>query len=169
MSGHHRPSDTDALHQGRKDRLLREMDHDPYKSKRKLPEPTLCPECGAVFHKGRWDWASAPSGAHEELCPACQRIRDRVPAGFLTISGEFFNDHEDEIMNLVHNVEDREKKAHPMKRVMGSEQQEEGLLVTFTDPHLARGVGEALHNAYQGELDFKYSDEETLLRVTWKR
>ena len=163
------PSNTDTLHQGRKNRLLREMDHDTYKSKRKLPEPTLCPDCGAVFQKGRWIWGEPSSGAHKELCPACHRIHDRVPAGFLTITGDFVAKHKEEIMNLIHNVEEQEKAEHPLKRIMGTEEQEDGWVITFTDAHIARRVGESLYNAYKGELDFQYTEEETMLRVNWRR
>jgi hypothetical protein len=45
----------------RRDRLIREPEHDPYKSRRKLPEPTACPECGAVFREGRWQWVEVPT------------------------------------------------------------------------------------------------------------
>ena len=69
MTGPHKTSD--YLHQGRHDRFLREWQHDTYKSKSKLPEPTVCPECGAVYLKGRWTWAENPGGANEEMCPAC--------------------------------------------------------------------------------------------------
>jgi NMD protein affecting ribosome stability and mRNA decay len=140
----------------RHDRLLQEWEHDTYKSKHKLAEPTACPECGAVFHGGRWQWGEAPTDAEQSLCPACHRIQDRVPAGFLSLAGEFLAEHREEIMNLIRHVEEREKSAHPLKRIMGVEEQADGALVTFTDPHLARGVGEALHNAYKGELDFAY-------------
>jgi hypothetical protein len=160
---------TDYLRQGRKDRLIQERVHDTYKSKRKLPEPTVCPECGAVFHHGRWDWSERPVTAHEELCPACHRIHDKVPAGFLTLSGEFLSVHQDEIMNLIHNFVNLEKAEHPLKRMMSIEAQQGSLLITFTDPHLARGVGEALHHAYQGKLDFKYTEEDNVLRVSWAR
>lgn len=159
----------DYLRQERQDRLLREMDHDPYHSKVKLREPTICPECRAVFHQGRWSWSDAPAGAHEELCPACRRIKDRVPAGFLTISGGFFAEHKEELMNLVHNIERRQKEEHPLQRIMDMEEQEDALVFTFTDAHLTRGVGEALHDAYEGDLDFKYTSEDVMLRVSWKR
>jgi hypothetical protein len=52
---------------------------------------------------------------------------------------------------------------------MGSEEQPDGLLFTFTDAHLARGIGEALHHAYQGELEYAYAKEDIMLRVTWSR
>jgi NMD protein affecting ribosome stability and mRNA decay len=167
MTGPKRPKD--FLREGRHDRLLREWIHDPYKSKSKPPEPTVCPDCGAIFHHGRWQWGAGPAQAHEELCPACQRIRDEVPGGFLTLKGEFFAAHKDEIMNLVHNVEERAKKEHPIERIMGIEESEDGVLITFTDAHLTRGVGEAIHHAFKGELDFHYTEEDASLRVNWAR
>jgi hypothetical protein len=42
-------------------------------------------------------------------------------------------------------------------------------MVTTTDPHLARRIGEALHDAYKGTLDYQYNKEDNLLRVTWSR
>lgn len=160
---------TDYKRQGRGDRLLRELVHDPYKSKLKLKEPTICPECGAVYHDGRWKWASRPANAAEHLCPACQRIQDKLPAGFLTLSGQFLKKHQQEILNLVRNVEKREKQEHPLKRIMKIQEEEDGLSITTTDTHLARGIGEALFHAYEGELDYHYTEETNLLRVSWKR
>lgn len=152
----------------RSEHLLQEQVHDAYKSKGKLPEPTVCPQCGAVFHEGRWQWLPAPADAHQETCPACHRIHDDYPAGFLTLEGEFFLGHRDEIMHLVHNVEKRERAEHPLKRIMAVEEiKSGGTLVSTTDPHLARGIGEALHHAYQGELKFHYNPAENLLRVNW--
>jgi hypothetical protein len=55
-----------------------QWDHilDPYKRVHKLHEPTVCPQCGAVYHEARWHWAPRPVDAHEELCQACHRIND---------------------------------------------------------------------------------------------
>lgn len=167
MTGPSKPSD--YLHQGRHDRLLREWVHDTYKSKSKLPEPTVCPECGAVYHKGRWTWAERPDGAHAEMCPACHRIHDKVPAGFLSLKGEFLAEHKDEILHLVRNVEKKENMEHPLKRIMNVEEQKDSVVISFTDPHLARTAGEAIQHAYQGELDLHYQKEEFLLRVLWQR
>lgn len=162
--------DTTAHQEGRHDRLLKERMHEPYHSKKKLAEPSACPECGAVYHGGRWQWDAAPAGAAAELCPACHRLKDRCPAGFLTLGGEFFAEHKEEILGLVRNVEEKQKAQHALKRLMAFDHQVDGsIVITFTDPELARAAGEAIHAAYKGELDFAYQESEFLLRVTWSR
>ncbi|MBL3826862.1 MULTISPECIES: BCAM0308 family protein [unclassified Marinobacter] len=167
MSG----KDGDVAGRGRGDRLLKEEVHDPYVARSKPREPTTCPGCGAVFHKGRWQWADQPGGAaHEMMCPACERIRDDMPAGILTLSGGFLGKHRDEILKLIHNKVEEEKAEHPMKRLMGIEDGPEGeLIVRFTDLHLPRGAGEAIERAYDGELDIQYTKESNLVRVYWNR
>jgi NMD protein affecting ribosome stability and mRNA decay len=149
--------------------LRDELVHDTYKSKKKLSEPTRCPECGAVYHGGRWQWRIAAAGAHETLCPACHRIHDKFPAGYVTLKGEFIVAHRDEILQLIRNREAHEKAEHPLERIMGIEGVEDGVLVTTTDIHLARNIGEAVHAAYKGELQYHYNKEENLLRVLWTR
>ena len=48
---------------------FQERVQDTYKTKGKLPEPTVCPQCGAVYHKGRWQWLPEPEKPHEQLLP----------------------------------------------------------------------------------------------------
>ena len=107
--------------------------------------------------------------AEQHLCPACWRTRDRMPAGELTLGGAFFADHRQEILNLIHHAESEARAEHPLERIMEIEEREERTVITFTDAHLVHGIGEALRHAYQGELDSRYTDEDTLLRVSWSR
>lgn len=153
----------------RHDGIFQEQIHDTYQTKGKIPEPAVCPQCSAVLHKGRWQWLEAPANAQQHSCPACQRIHDHYPAGFLTLQGDFFHAHRDEVVSLIHNIEKKEKAEHPLKRIMAIEEKNDEALITTTDIHLARGIGEAIHHAYQGDLEFHYNPAENLLRVNWSR
>jgi hypothetical protein len=163
------PRNNRRTHLVRRDRLIKEYEHDAYKSRTKLPEPTVCSQCTAVFHKGRWQWLPRPPQAHETLCPACHRIHDRVPAGFLTLGGDFLQVHRDEILHLARNIETREKTEHPLRRIMAVEQRDDNILITTTSMEMARSIGDAVRHAYKGELDYQYTDEANILYVDWKR
>jgi NMD protein affecting ribosome stability and mRNA decay len=153
----------------RRDELRDELVHDAYKAQRKHAEPTRCPQCGVVYTDGRWTWGLAPAGAHEERCPACQRMRDHFPAGYLVLTGEFLAGHRDELLQLARHREAKETAEHPLERIMDIEDVEGGVQITTTDTHLARDIGEALHSAYKGALEYHYNKEENLLRVHWAR
>lgn len=154
---------------GRYDRLIKEKRHDTYQQKEKLPQPTVCTECRASLQDGRWSWEAAPPGAHITTCPACQRIGDDFPAGYIEIHGDFFKGHREEMHNLIRNTEKLEKGEHPLERIMAITNEEVHTLVTTTGIHLARRIGEALKHAYQGDLDVAYGDGEQSIRVGWRR
>ena len=142
---------------------------DPYMMRAKPPEPTVCPSCRASFSEGRWSWEKAPRDANQQVCPACQRIHDKFPAGYVTIKGAFFDEHKDEIIALLRSREEREKEQRPLQRIMDIEEKRDHVEVTTTDSHIARTLAEALHSAYKGDLKLRYSRDENLLRATWKR
>ena len=148
--------------------LEKEYIHDTYKSRGKLPEPTVCPQCAAVFHKGRWTWAARPAKAHEETCPACHRIHDDYPAGILSLRGPFLEAHKEEVLSVARKQEEKAKREHPLCRIIKIEENKEGVVVTTTDTHLPRRIGEALWHAYHGELDLHYGQDSRLIRMTWK-
>jgi NMD protein affecting ribosome stability and mRNA decay len=153
----------------RREQLLQEVVHDTYKLPRKLAEPARCTDCGAVWRDGRWKWADRGAPAKNVLCPACQRIRDDFPAGFVSLSGEFFAEHRKEVLALVRACEAAEKQGHPLERLMKIADDTGGALVTTTGVHLARRIGDALESAYKGTLELHYNREEMLLRVAWRR
>ncbi len=154
----------------RMDRRIRERVHDPYKTRLKLADPTICPDCGALFHKGRWQWSDdPPAAANSEACQACNRIRDKYPAGTLTLTGGFVDAHRAELLQLVRNQEAREKGERPLHRIMDIAEAPGEVVVSTTDIHLPRRIGEAVHHAFNGELDFRYEEEAYFLRVNWTR
>ena len=161
----------DPSQQPRRDSTYEQHVDDPYLARGKLKEPTACPDCGAVFRNGRWQWSAAPAGAHSHRCPACSRIHDKAPAAQLTLSGEFYRGHRDEIMSLVHNTEEKEKQEHPLERIMAVDEatNEPGVVISYTGIHLAKSTGNAVHHAYQGQFEFEYTDRDSVLRLSWQR
>jgi hypothetical protein len=92
-----------------------------------------------------------------------------MPAGILTLSGEFHLAHRKEILGLIRHVEERETKQHPLKRIMQVSETGDELQVTTCEAGLARSLGDAIHHAYRGELDYHYPEGAGVLRVQWRR
>lgn len=156
-------------HPVRHDELRDELIHDAYQATRKYPDPTRCPDCGLVFRDGRWQQGAAGVDAHEAVCPACRRLHDDFPAGYVTLRGAYLAAHRDDILHLVRNHETRARAEHPLQRIMAIADVNGEVHVTTTDVHLARGIAEAVHHACKGQLEFHYNREENLLRATWSR
>ncbi|MDF1525170.1 MAG: BCAM0308 family protein [bacterium] len=154
---------------GRVDRMRFKGDKDPYRLAEKPPGGAVCKDCGATVVDGRWTW-SAPSGeVVSTVCPACRRIRDNYPAGYLTLDGPFFTENREEIMNLVSNVAEAEKGEHPLERVMAMENDGGTTGITTTGVHLARRLGDSVQRSYRGELTVHYEEGENRVRVNWAR
>lgn len=153
----------------RRDRLIREREHDPYRTPKKLSDPSACTGCGALFRNGRWQWGEPPVDAKPVTCPACQRGRDGLPGGILKLEGSFHLPHREEVLGLLRNIEEREARSHALKRIIDVVEEGETLTVNTAHPGLARSFGDALHHAYGGELEYHYPDEGGVLRVRWTR
>ncbi|MSO71447.1 MAG: ATPase [Alphaproteobacteria bacterium] len=153
----------------RREKHFHEARNDPYQARVKLADPTVCPGCNAVHTAGRWHWGDRPDNARPHLCPACQRIKDKVPAGIVLLRGEDLATHRDELLNLARHQEALEKSDHPLNRILAIVKRPDEIEITTTDIHLPRRIGDALHHAHKGELDLTYADEEYFLRVSWTR
>lgn len=141
---------------------------DPFQERGKLAEPSVCSNCGAVYHHGRWQWIKAPEEALQTRCAACRRIEENVPAGYVSIEGAFARSHRNEIVTLARHLEQCETIENALKRIMSIEELDDSVLISTTDTYLARAIGEALHDAFQGRLELHFNEQEYLLRVRWQ-
>jgi hypothetical protein len=148
---------------------MNDVPEDSYRLDAKLPGHIACPGCGASYQKGRWSWAKPRPDATSRKCPACRRIEDRCPGGYVTLTGLFVGEHPDEVIGLLRAREARERGEHPMQRIIAIAPRAGGLVVTTTDPHLARALATALREAFKGEVDIHYGQDEALVRATWRR
>jgi len=150
--------------------ILSEDTGSPYYELRKYPEPTVCSSCSLVYHKGHWtNGLAAPAGANRELCPACKRMQDRNPGGVVYLDGSYLHARRDEILNVAKNQEKLAREQRPLQRIMWIKPTGDGLEIATTNFHLARRIGEAIHQAHKGELDIKYSEGDRFARVYWHR
>ena len=153
----------------RGEQVMQQITDDSYHSEVKLPDPTRCPECDATYLKGRWTWKKAPLEAKVHRCPACQRIHDQFPAGYVTLKGKFDPEFRMQAVNFMRAREMHAKSEHPLQRIIAVEDVPGGIRVTTTSGHLASGIAHALRDAFQGSVDLRYSKDEHLVRATWRK
>jgi len=142
---------------------------DPYKRPGKIAEPAACPQCGAVYQKGRWHWVTRPADAHDVVCQACQRINDRYPAGVVTLAGSLTATEKVDLLNLVRHQEAAEKPDHPLNRIIDIEDGPEAIVITTTDIHLPRRIGEAIQRTFHGTHTTHFDANAYFVRVNWSR
>lgn len=155
-----------------RDDRLPAVREDSYRMPQKLAEGTACPDCGAVQAGGRWVWGRASGGApgaRRTRCPACRRLRDGMPAGWVQLEGAWFAAHRREVLARLEHCEAAERRQHPLQRIMRVEYGPAEALVTTTDVHLARRMGHALRAAFKGTLTVRYARAENQVRVRWMR
>lgn len=151
--------------------------NDPYLTDEDFAENTVCKQCGAMFAAGRWYMKDQHPGKkheprgerHETICPACRRSRDLLPGGVLTLSGRFVTVHHDEILNLIRNETSDAMGINPLERIMSVEAEDDALRITTTNEKLAQRIGKALHKAYSGHIEYKWTEGTKAARINWHR
>jgi NMD protein affecting ribosome stability and mRNA decay len=142
---------------------------DPYLEAGKPVHDAVCPDCGAVFRDGRWAWGTAAKYTARELCPACLRIRDSFPGGFVTLKGAFVDSHREELRQLVRARGEHEMAQHPLERLINVNESPHAIEISTTGTHLARTIASDVKAAYDGHLNTRYLSDENLVQVTWTR
>jgi hypothetical protein len=154
----------------RLDRLMQPQTHDPYFVASKYQDPSVCTKCGLVFSAGTFEWwQRPPENAQKMVCPACRRIDDGYEGGQVLLEGGFLQSHKADVINTLRRAEEGELRERPLERIMGWKVEGDRIEVRTTYEHLARRIGQAIHNAYKGDLKLQYSEGEKFIRVRWRR
>ncbi len=151
LGGEHRARSRRIAGRAQQDHIL-----DPYQRSHKSHDGAYCPTCGAIFKDGRWRWTEKSERASEELCPACRRIADNLPAGILKLKGPLPPERKNEMISLARHEEGAEKREHPLNRIISIEESGDDVVISTTDIHLPRRIGEAVKRAFHWkcEMDF---------------
>lgn len=154
------PSGWHALHAGHPD---------PYQASGHYREPSVCGDCGAHFHEGHWTWDDAPESATIARCPACRRVRDKLPAGALVLEGPFVPGHLQELLELLRDEAERERREHPLQRLMEIVAQPRRIQCATTDIEMPQRLGEAVRRRFDGVLTVRVDPLSYSARVYWRR
>jgi hypothetical protein len=161
--------------------FTKRVDHEAgrHRTARAMREPAVCKECGAVYANRRWADAqnAARTNKHRHwrpqqvtVCPACKQASSGEPRGFVYLDGAFFVGHRTEIENLMSNEAKRAGKDNPLARILELKEREgHKLTVTTTTEHLAQRLGHALEKAFGGKVQYNFSHENKISRVSWQR
>ena len=123
--------------------------------------------CGAVRYEGRWTFRAPPlADLAASRCPACQRIADREPAGTLHVPADFLA-HRDEVVNMIRNVEEKERAEHALERVMEIAEEGGRMTVTTTGIHIAREIAHKLARRFHRKARLHYAGDESRVEVDW--
>jgi NMD protein affecting ribosome stability and mRNA decay len=149
---------------------------DPYILKVGNSKTALCRKCHATYQNKRWyiskelyDKKAGLKDTKILLCPACLKIKDKFPGGIVKLKGAFLQDHETEIMNLIRNEEIRSMGFNPLERIIEIIHTREEIEVKTTNEKLAQRITRRLERAYQGKVEYKWSNGTKLLRAEWVR
>ncbi|MBI5559886.1 MAG: hypothetical protein HY883_01250 [Deltaproteobacteria bacterium] len=149
-----------------------DMEKDPYLQKISPHDLAVCTGCSAIYHNKRWrlpEEGEPEAGYVKVLCPACQKIRDRFVGGYVTLQGGFLKEHKDEILNLVRNKEERARSTNPLERIMEINDKGDTIEITTTTDKFAQRLGKIINKAFSGKVEYKFSDDVKISRVTWTR
>lgn len=161
--------------------FTRRVDHEAgrHRTRRAPKEPAVCGSCGAVYANRRWIGADSLPGTQEPehgrpakltTCPACAQAQGGVPSGYVYLEGAFLTAHRDEVERLLRNEAERAAEDNPLGRIMlWKENGKAKLTLSTTTEHLAQRLGHALAKAFDGHVDYDFSHENKLARVTWRR
>jgi len=136
----------------------------------------VCPECGAVYARGRWTTSADARTrrlaklARPALCHACQMAERHQTRGYLTLRGAFLAAHEPEIEALLENEAARAAEDNPLGRILEWDRAIPGALTVSTSTeHLVERLGRAVHHAFGGEIDYGFSHANKFAHAYWVR
>jgi len=149
----------------------------PLRDLKPSKDPAICSHCQAVWHRGKWSLDPAIRRDLQRwgtpitvVCPACRSTAEGNPTGILYLTGSFLEEKREEILNLVRNAERAAAAKNPLERIIRiNSDSRYPIVVETTSEKLARRLGRAVSKACGGALEIRFSHEDKLVRVYWRR
>lgn len=136
-----------------------------------------CPGCNAVFDGHRWVpepgedllRSAREKGLERKSCPGCVMVERGQVEGVVTLRGGFLKQHFEEVENLVNRVARTGRQRNVTARVLDEKKDGAEYVIQTTDTHLAERIGKEMEKAFKGNLDIKWQEKDSFVRVSWHR
>lgn len=160
--------------------------HDPNKSKEKrfpydegkknMKENLVDIDANLIYQEKHWQPLSElrpdlVDSFTEGTSPLTKMLEGDVCEGVLHIKGNFFNSHNEEIINSIRHSDKMAQERDPMNRVMKIVRVNDDDIAVFTTKNqLAVTIGKKLDSAYKGgELNINWSKGDKEVHVEWHK
>jgi NMD protein affecting ribosome stability and mRNA decay len=132
----------------------------------RLPEPSGCERCGALFRRRVWRSDVAVSASVLDrvrwtVCPACELQQEQRAFGRVLIRSVTTAD-EDAVRRRVRNVATRAAATQPQRRLLSMERHGDGLEILTTSQKLSHRIVRELRKTFGGIARYAWSDDGTL-------
>jgi hypothetical protein len=139
----------------------------------RLPEPSMCERCGAVFSRRVWRRGRVASPARLArvrwtVCPACEQVSRQEYYGRVLVRGAFARANEALVRRRIENVAARAAHTQPERRIVSIERDGDALEVLTTSQKLAHRIVRELKKLFGGRASYTWTDDRALL-ATWRR
>lgn len=139
----------------------------------RLPEPSVCERCGAVFSRRLWRrdrkvTSALLDRARWVRCPACVQAAAESGFGRVVIRGAYALANESAIRRRIANVAARAAHTQPERRISAIDRRDDLIEVITTSQKLAHRIVRELKKTFHGRASYAWSDDGTLF-ATWQR
>jgi hypothetical protein len=139
----------------------------------RLPEPSVCEQCGATYRRRVWRRPAAPSAAllaraRWTRCPACVQTSRAEYLGRVLLRGPYLAAHEKTIRARIHNVVARASARQPERRLVSVETRDDTVEVLTTSQKLAHRIAHEVKKAFGGRTSYAWADDG-VLTARWER
>jgi hypothetical protein len=139
----------------------------------RLPEPSACERCGAIFSRRSWRRdrridAGLLARVKWTICPGCRQAGEGVGFGRVLIRGAFAAANDDLIRRRIRNIAARATATQPERRISSLDRQADVLEVITTSQKLAHRIVSEMRKLFRGRARYAWSDDGTLF-AAWER
>jgi len=141
-----------------------------------MKENLVDPKADLIYQEKHWEpldklRPDLVDNFQEGASPLSKMLEGDVCEGVLHIKGNFFMQHQEEILNAIRHSDDMARERDALNRVMKIIRMNEDDIAIFTTKNqLAVTIGKKLDSAFKGgKLDIHWSKGDRDVEVTWHK